>query len=976
MQPSQKAIEREFEALRDIRRRSSSHGGPGSLLLDPDLPAEQPTTAPPLSPQAWAAKDNAKAPALGQQDGASTNDGGSAVDDPFHLFWVPAHLHPELAPSEFRAFLKEHAHAPPADGLGTVQLGRSSSASSDLGRKRSMLSRQYKPRDNDGVEEEHVVPLRRNKSIFAQEGPQLTISDLQKLEELADEASKSEDPTKLRRVLRRSMTLNVAPSFLDQMDDVPDTTDDADAPIIVPPRNQILRRTARTKIRKPNLSGDGGGHRFPASRRKSAGRANSVDVITSPTDGSSSGHGEIEPSVIPPPPRRRKTLEPEEPQDNRRFTYTDEASIFDAYAEGPEDESPQQIAQALATLPAPVVVETPVVAPSRPSISEPPIQPQTGQPQPSPDPVLYQPQPQRLLSPQQQQQVLQQPPSRTPSPEATSPSAEIQRPESRSSVTSEAPSHHSMASTTTDKRKEKDKKSLWRKVGGSSDKSSKKSLKEKEKDKDKEKEGGFFGSLFGGSKKKQEESAPSSLGGGAGPATAAALLGASKSNNKAYSPSISPQLGNPYARYPIHVERAVYRLSHIKLANPRRPLYEQVLISNLMFWYLGVINKSNQGPGAQNQNQQQQAQNQGGGAQNTQGQGGGGQQDNAQAPPQTGSEKEHLEEQREREERERVERERVDAREKTEQRREPRRGSLTKPPPGGGPASGGRRAEMAVKGPQYHLQSQVIEQEYGGPAPVTRTSSAPPSSIPQSQGYNGSYSPRVQSMQASPKQQQQPSSPQQQQQQQMYSQPNGNPNYYYGRSASLDFTNSPPSGSSLNSSLPPGAMAPLSTNDQTWLSSSQAGRNQQPTSPVHGYSQSTDFSSYSLQTQQQPPRPSRSPPGNAINSSYDWGRNGELPPGAKTPTRSLSANAASAPPVQSQGQYHGHYTHHAHHAQPYNGGANFGLSEGGTGAGAGAGAGGLRKKMASASAVSPERRQRTSDDEDVPLAMWQAQRRK
>lgn len=42
-----------------------------------------------------------------------------------------------------------------------------------------------------------------------------------------------------------------------------------------------------------------------------------------------------------------------------------------------------------------------------------------------------------------------------------------------------------------------------------------------------------------------------------------------------------------FYRLPIHIERAVYRLSHIKLANPRRPLYEQVLISNLMFWYLG-----------------------------------------------------------------------------------------------------------------------------------------------------------------------------------------------------------------------------------------------------------------------------------------------------------------------------------------------------------------------------------------------------
>lgn len=42
-------------------------------------------------------------------------------------------------------------------------------------------------------------------------------------------------------------------------------------------------------------------------------------------------------------------------------------------------------------------------------------------------------------------------------------------------------------------------------------------------------------------------------------------------------------------RLPLHVERAIYKLSHVKLANPRRPLHEQVLISNQMFWYLSVI---------------------------------------------------------------------------------------------------------------------------------------------------------------------------------------------------------------------------------------------------------------------------------------------------------------------------------------------------------------------------------------------------
>ncbi|KAI8137762.1 hypothetical protein BJV82DRAFT_330604 [Fennellomyces sp. T-0311] len=43
-------------------------------------------------------------------------------------------------------------------------------------------------------------------------------------------------------------------------------------------------------------------------------------------------------------------------------------------------------------------------------------------------------------------------------------------------------------------------------------------------------------------------------------------------------------------RLPIHIERALYRLSHMKLASQRRPLHQQVVISNFMFWYLSIIN--------------------------------------------------------------------------------------------------------------------------------------------------------------------------------------------------------------------------------------------------------------------------------------------------------------------------------------------------------------------------------------------------
>ncbi|KAJ2319922.1 hypothetical protein H4R23_001212 [Coemansia sp. Cherry 401B] len=67
-------------------------------------------------------------------------------------------------------------------------------------------------------------------------------------------------------------------------------------------------------------------------------------------------------------------------------------------------------------------------------------------------------------------------------------------------------------------------------------------------------------------------------------------------------------------RLPIHIERAIYRLASIKLANPRRPLLQQVLLSNMMFWYLELINPKSQqqphqtsppSPPSQQQQQQQ-----------------------------------------------------------------------------------------------------------------------------------------------------------------------------------------------------------------------------------------------------------------------------------------------------------------------------------------------------------------------------------
>ncbi|QLL34692.1 hypothetical protein HG536_0H00670 [Torulaspora globosa] len=43
-------------------------------------------------------------------------------------------------------------------------------------------------------------------------------------------------------------------------------------------------------------------------------------------------------------------------------------------------------------------------------------------------------------------------------------------------------------------------------------------------------------------------------------------------------------------RLPINVERAIYRLSHLKLSDPKRDLRQQVILSNFMYAYLNLVN--------------------------------------------------------------------------------------------------------------------------------------------------------------------------------------------------------------------------------------------------------------------------------------------------------------------------------------------------------------------------------------------------
>ena len=122
-------------------------------------------------------------------------------------------------------------------------------------------------------------------------------------------------------------------------------------------------------------------------------------------------------------------------------------------------------------------------------------------------------------------------------------------------------------------------------------------------DSKKEKDSGIFSSLFGGSKKKSEKESTHKKG----------------SSMRGLSPEPPPRILKPdidynWTRFSILEERAIYRMAHIKLANPRRELYSQVLLSNFMYSYLAKVQQMHPqiqiGHSAQKQQRQAQQQQQ------------------------------------------------------------------------------------------------------------------------------------------------------------------------------------------------------------------------------------------------------------------------------------------------------------------------------------------------------------------------------
>ncbi|GBC00729.1 hypothetical protein RclHR1_03960003 [Rhizophagus clarus] len=111
------------------------------------------------------------------------------TDNPSHLFWVPAHLHPEIAPNEFRKWLKNHAKDGFNSGIGSLR------------RRKSTLSRQYIPSEEDDEETtDKRVESEKKRSGFDWESYIGSDGNI----------NPTSESTKLN-ILRRSLSLNLPP---------------------------------------------------------------------------------------------------------------------------------------------------------------------------------------------------------------------------------------------------------------------------------------------------------------------------------------------------------------------------------------------------------------------------------------------------------------------------------------------------------------------------------------------------------------------------------------------------------------------------------------------------------------------------------------------------------------------------------------------------------------------------------------------
>ena len=605
------AVAQELSNLQALRRMSMDVHAAG----DPDLPTLNPANIP-----------SAPSP--------TTSD-----DDSARLFWVPARLHPELAPKEFKTFLESKAEQINRRSGDLSTLGSSpmssratslSSNTSGLARKKSMLSREV---NHSSGYQDGADMLERKRSMSHQHQP--SDPNLAELETLV---------TNNRQVQR------------------PDSPDENGDFILPSVPSSSLKRSTKTKYQRT-----GGGIRGRGDRpQRGLKRTPTLDQES--IAGSSSPVPDMPmqfPSFVSPEPSRladslsfpapkagqnaqnfsRPGQSPPPPQDLNQTTIS--ANTFDFSLNDSDTDR-------LSTQSAPEhrSHRKPMIKPDRQSV------PQIIETPPSEDQPVQRSSAEGHTSEQTPTQTrpFQQHPARTSSRETpksqgrppiprtyssasvvsskvspadvlplTNPKQSLEQPSPLPGNDTNTANLSFIPTLTVDKQsqeKKESKKSGWgwllgkdedkekgksrpgktilahdgtrldvlqNSIDGSSkrretieidrdslrlEEERKKESQRKTSSNEKKEKDGIFASLFGGKKSKAEKEAKKSIRG----------LSPEPRHRE-----LKPDIDYSWTRFSILEERAIYRMAHIKLANPRRALYSQVLLSNFMYSYLAKV---------------------------------------------------------------------------------------------------------------------------------------------------------------------------------------------------------------------------------------------------------------------------------------------------------------------------------------------------------------------------------------------------
>ena len=556
--------------------------------------------------------------------------GADDEDDASRLFWVPARIHPELAPKEFKTFLETRVdqikrRSGDEDMLLPIAPGRQDSGGG-LRRKKSMLSRQIDTSAGLAADayRDGADALREKRSVSAEHAHELTVADFQDLNAPTHEPAELVDRLSLDRA---------SPAM--------EEDGEHDVPILpAAPPGKSLRRSTHTNYRRGSLRK---GERVPYSKRV-ARNADDESPVTSPTG-----------SIVSLPLARTQTEPtPPLPQDELPENFSRPVRPGRRRASQPALESPDDRAAPPANFThrtgdrrpshdptVPIIVETPpagqveedgslyqsqVHIPERVSSHDPP-------PLPGPQSALP-PAPHRGGRSSARGAPVRQAQNARASTQTLSDIVGQPSPLPGNSTRTDSLSFIPTFNEEKKDRKKKDgegKKSSWGWLLGNEEKDKDKDREEKTSKKGKTKGGKandntrldlLQTSIDGGrgreslvldrenvkleEERKRESSRKSSDSKKDKDSLFSSLFGGSKKrgerestvkrdrSSRRLSPEppfrqLQPDVDYNWTRFSILEERAIYRMAHIKLANPRRALYSQVLLSNFMYSYLAKV---------------------------------------------------------------------------------------------------------------------------------------------------------------------------------------------------------------------------------------------------------------------------------------------------------------------------------------------------------------------------------------------------